>query len=67
MILETCLSVSNNSCRKLASSLESPIMLGDNLITTSVSFFIAAFNLLSCEFDSLCLNDCIMSFYTFKN
>ena len=34
-ILETCLPV-NNSCGKLAISLESPIMLGDNLITTSV-------------------------------
>ena len=31
----------------------SPIMLDDNLKTTSVSFFIADFNLLSCEFDSL--------------
>ena len=34
-ILETCLSVSNNSCEKLVLSLESPIMLGDNLIATS--------------------------------
>ena len=42
--------VNNNSCGKLASLLESPIMLGDNLNTTSVSFFIADLNLLSCEF-----------------
>ena len=38
--------------RKLVSSLESPIMFDDNLKTSSVSFFIADFNLLSCEFDS---------------
>ena len=29
-----------------------PILFDDNLNTTSVSFFIADFNLLSCEFDS---------------
>ena len=51
-ILETCMFVSNNSCGKLVLSLESPIMLGDNPITTSISFFIADFDLLSCEFDS---------------
>ena len=50
-MLETCLSVNNNLWGKLVSSLESPIMLGDNLITTSVPFFIADFNLLSYEFD----------------
>ena len=49
-ILEIYLSVNNNSCGKLPLSLESPIMLGDNLITTSFSFFIADFNLFSCEF-----------------
>ena len=38
-ILGTCLSVSNNSCGKLASSLGSPIMLVDNVITTSVSIY----------------------------
>ena len=46
-IVETCLSVSNNSCGKLVSSLESPIMLGDILVITSVSFFIANFSLFS--------------------
>ena len=42
-----CFFVSNNSCGKLPLSLESPMMLGDNLITTSFSFVIADFNLLS--------------------
>ena len=51
-MLETCLFVNNSSCGKLPLSLESPIIFGDILITTSVSFFIAVFNLLSCEFDS---------------
>ena len=51
-ILEICLSVNNSSCGKLASSLESPIILGDNLNTTSFSFFIADFNLFNCEFDN---------------
>ena len=37
-ILETCLSVNNNLCGKL---LKVSIMLGDNLITKSFSFFIA--------------------------
>ena len=41
--LETCLSVNSNSCGKLVLSLKSPIMLGDNLITTSVPSFIADF------------------------
>ena len=39
-MLETCLFVSNNSCGKLPLSLESPIMLGYNLITTSFSFLL---------------------------
>ena len=43
---ETSLLVSNNSWGKLVSL--SPIVFGDNLNTTSVSFFIADFNLLSC-------------------
>ena len=47
-------------------------MLGDNLITTSFSFFIAAFNLLSCEFDSFVFKrlycvDCIVSLKKLKN
>ena len=46
-MLETCLFVSKNTCGKLPLSLESPIMLRDNLITTSFSFFTADFSLLS--------------------
>ena len=37
---------------KMLSSSELPIIFDDNLKTTSVSFFIADLNLLSCEFDS---------------
>ena len=48
----TCLLVNINSCGKLILSLESPIIFDDNLKTTSDSFFIADFNLLSCEFYS---------------
>ena len=48
----TCLLVNKNSCGKLVSSLELPIIFDDNLKTISVLFFIADFNLLSCEFDS---------------
>ena len=44
----TCLLVNNNLWGKLVSS--SPIIFDDNLKTTSVLFFIADFNLLSCEF-----------------
>ena len=40
----------NNLWGKLVSL--SPILFDDNLKTTSVSFFIADFSLLSCEFDS---------------
>ena len=65
--VETCLSVNNNSCGKLASSLESPIMLGDNLNITSVSFFIANFNLVVANLVTLDLNYYIASFYTDKN
>ena len=48
--LDTCLSV-NNLWGKLVSL--SPTMFDDNLTTTSDSFFIADFNSLSCECDSL--------------
>ena len=67
-ILETCLPVSNNSCGKLVLSSESPIMLGDNLITTSFSFFLLqtliyqVVNLII-----LHLLYCIEAFYIFKN
>ena len=49
--LDTYLSVNNNLWGKLVSL--SPTMFDDNLTTTSDSFFIADFNLLSCECDSL--------------
>ena len=55
-IPETCLSVNNNSCGKLVSSFESPIMLGDILVITSVSFLVAAFNLFSCGPDNFTFN-----------
>ena len=49
-IFATYLLVNNYWWGKLVSL--SPIILGDTLKTTSDSFFIAEFNLLSCEFDS---------------
>ena len=50
---QTCLSVSNNLCGKLVSSLESPIIFAENFIeVTLVSFFVTDFNLLSCELDN---------------
>ena len=48
----TCLLVKNNLCGKLVSSSELQIIFDDNLKITSVSLFIADFNLLSCEFDN---------------
>ena len=42
----TCLLVNNNLCRNVVSSLEWTIIVDDN------HFFIANFNLLSCEFDN---------------
>ena len=49
----TSLLVYDNLWGKLASL--SPIIICDNLKTTSVSFFVWDFNLLSCEFDSFTL------------
>ena len=50
--LETCVLVNNNLCGKLFSSLESPKTFEESLKVTLVPFFIADFNLLSCEFDN---------------
>ena len=50
--LATYLSVSNNLCRKIVSSLKSPTIVGNNLKTTFAKFFDADFNLSSCEFDN---------------
>ena len=38
-IFKICLLVNNDLCGKFDSSLESPTMLGDNLNTSSLSFF----------------------------
>ena len=51
-VFATFLLVNNNLCGKLASSSGLPIIFDDNLKNTSVPFFIADFNLLSCEFDN---------------
>ena len=48
----TSLLVNNNLCGKLISSLELSTIFDDSLKTSSVSFFIADFGLLSCDFDS---------------
>ena len=48
----TCRLVNNNLWGKLVLSSELPIIFNDNLRSTSVLFYIADFNLLSCEFDS---------------
>ena len=56
----TCLLVNHNLWGKLFSLL--PIIFDDSLKTSSVSFFIDDFNLLSCELDSFTLNYCIVSF-----
>ena len=49
--LDTCASVTNNLCEKLASSLESPIRFNESLLqlvkVTSVLFFIPDLNLLT--------------------
>ena len=50
--LATCLLVSNNLSGKLVSTAGLPIIFDDSFKTTSVSSFIADFNLLSYDFDS---------------
>ena len=45
-IFKTCLLVNNNLCKKIFSSLESPIIFDERFKVTLVSFFIADFNLL---------------------
>ena len=49
---ETCLSVSNNLCEKVISYLDLPIIFDNNLKLTPVSFFIAYFDLWSCELEN---------------
>ena len=52
-IFETCVLVNNNLCGKLVSSLELSIKFYERFKVTLVLFFffIADFNLLSCELD----------------
>ena len=61
----TWLLVNNNLWGKLVSS--PPIIFDHNLKTTSVLFFIADDNLLSCEFDSLTFKMLYCVIYTDKN
>ena len=56
-IIATCISVSNNLCGKLVSSLELPIRFDINLKIRGnfkiVELFVTNFNLSSCEFFNL--------------
>ena len=60
---ETYLLVSNHLCGKLVSLSELPIIFDNSLKTTSVSFFIADFHLLSCEFDSFNTQTIVLSHF----
>ena len=55
-IFEPFILVNNHLCGKLVSSLEVPIEFDERLKVTSVLFFIADFNLLSCELDNFTFN-----------
>ena len=48
---ETCVLVNNNLCGKSFSSVRSPTTFAERSEVTLVPFFIADFNLLSCELD----------------
>ena len=50
--LETCVSVNNSVCGKLAPSLESPITFDERFKVISVLIFIPDFNLLNCELNN---------------
>ena len=56
-ILATCLLANNNLWGKLVSASELPTIFDDSLQTTSASFFIADFNLLSYDIDSFNFKD----------
>ena len=60
-----CCALNNNLSRKLVSSIRLQIIFDDNHKTASVSFFIADFNLLSCEFNSFVFK--LLPFYINKN
>ena len=49
---ETCVSVNNNVCGKLVSSLESPTTFDERFKVTSVPFCIHDFNSLSCKLNN---------------
>ena len=49
---ETCVSVNNNLCGKLVSSLDSPITFDERFKVTYVTFFIPDCILLSCKLDN---------------
>ena len=55
-IFETCVSLHNNLCGKLVSSVELPIKFDERCKVNSVPFFIPDFNLLRCELDSFKFN-----------
>ena len=55
-IFQTCVVGNKNLCGKLASSLELPIKFDERLEVTSVLYFIADLNLLSCEIDAIAIN-----------
>ena len=55
-IFEIYVLVENNLCEKLFSSLESPAVSDEKFKVTSVPFFIADFNFLSCELDNFIFN-----------
>ena len=50
---ENLMSVNNNLCGKLVSSLESAITFGERFKVTSIPFFIPDFNQLSCELENV--------------
>ena len=62
-VFETCVLVNNNFCRKLVSSLESPIISNNRFKVTSVLFSIPDFNLLSCELDNFIFKVNILSHF----
>ena len=61
-IFEACVSVNNNLCGKLISSLEFLIKFNEIFKVTSVPFFILDLNLSSCELDNLHLKLYVESF-----
>ena len=62
--LETSVFVNNNLRGKLFSSLESTITFYERFKVTAVPFFIADFNLLSCELDTFKLNELYWVIFT---